>query len=428
MSQKILKGAVAQRLLKGAGSNLLGQICLATVQLVMVPVLISTWGAAGYGAWLMLTTIPTYILLSDFGMGNALVVELTRALSREDLVYARRVLQSAWLLMSALSVTILAVAIAALLLLPMGTKVGPFSAESYRWAILIVVIEALAGVQQAALRGVFYSTHRYATQSTVEGLSIFASGVLVALAALSGCGIVLAATATATVRIIIVLSYLIILRRQEPWSALGWSAADGPTLRRMMRPSLAAMMLTLSNALGVQGVLLAVGWALGPAAAGIYAAARMLTRIPLQFSGLLLRASLPELTRSQETSNHALTRRLVRLNIGLTLVGVIPGFVVLTGFGPNILRLISHGDLLGDRQLFAALSLAAGFAALWAALAQPLVALNRQHEFAYWSVLVYGLVFIQPLVLGRGLQFSAECALLGEIVVFLIVLRKTKLK
>ena len=107
------RGATARRLVKGFGANLLGKFWIAAVQLLLVPVLISAWGADGYGAWLMLTTIPLYILLTDFGMGNALAVELTRAIPRKDEPMARRALQSVWVFMCLISGVVLMIALAA---------------------------------------------------------------------------------------------------------------------------------------------------------------------------------------------------------------------------------------------------------------------------------------------------------------------------
>ncbi len=420
------QGDISRRLAKGFGANLLGKAGVAAVQLCLVPVLILSWGADGYGAWLMLTAVPTYILLTDFGMGNALAVDLTRALSRQDEAAARKALQSVWVFMCLISAIVLTVAVGAVLLWPGSAVVGAFPAMSYRIAIVLVVIESVAGLQQAVLRGVFHATHRYAMETFQQSLSIPVSGILVAIAALSGLGIIWAAASLVLVRSAMVVAYGVQLARLEPWSRLGWAAADRATFRRLMSPSLSALALSLSNALGVQGVLLTIGWTLGPAAAGLYGAARMLTRIPLQFSGLLVRASLPELTRSQEAGHAGLTRRLMRLNMRLTLATAVPAALALSVLGPGLLAWLSKGALIADHILFVLLGGAAAICAIWTTLAQPLVSLNRQGEFASFTMLCYALVALQPLVLGQTLVVAAGCALLAEVAVLLMVWRKSK--
>ena len=48
-----------QRLLSGSAVNLYGQLMIAAVQLLSVPILASIWGVTLYGEWIMLNTIPT---------------------------------------------------------------------------------------------------------------------------------------------------------------------------------------------------------------------------------------------------------------------------------------------------------------------------------------------------------------------------------
>ena len=39
------------------------------MQAISVPVLLSNWGINLYGEWLILSTIPTYLFATDFGIG-----------------------------------------------------------------------------------------------------------------------------------------------------------------------------------------------------------------------------------------------------------------------------------------------------------------------------------------------------------------------
>ena len=65
------------RLLRGVGANLLGKFWVVLSQTVTVPVMLTIWGAKGYGVWLMIWAVPSYVTLSDFGFGSA-------ASSRDD--------------------------------------------------------------------------------------------------------------------------------------------------------------------------------------------------------------------------------------------------------------------------------------------------------------------------------------------------------
>ena len=148
----------------------------------------------------------------------------------------------------------------------------------------------------------------------------------------------------------------------------------------------------------IDGVVLTIGWVFGPAAAAVFATTRMLTRIPMQFSGLLTRASLPELTRSQVAGDHVLTARLMKLNMGLSLGVMIPAALALFLIGPTVISAISHGEMAQSRIAFGLLGLAAAFCAVWTTLGTRLIAVNRQSEFAFLALGLYLACALMPYV------------------------------
>ena len=160
---------------------------------------------------------------------------------------------------------------------------------------------------------------------------------------------------------------------------LWWAFAKSSwaTIKILATPSLAALALTFSNAVIIQGMLLSVGALGGAAAAAVFGASRTISRVPLQLSGLVLRPSLPELTRSITDGNHELTRHLNRVNALVALAATIPFGLALVVFGPVLLSWLSRGELVSSNLVFALLAASAVFNALWAALATPLIAMNR---------------------------------------------------
>lgn len=69
ITTRILKGSIAQ------GFNLIARIA---EQLLLVPVFLSTWSTALYGEWLLISAVPVYFALSDFGFVSAGSNELAR--------------------------------------------------------------------------------------------------------------------------------------------------------------------------------------------------------------------------------------------------------------------------------------------------------------------------------------------------------------
>ena len=67
-----------RRIRRGFAANIAGNGVTVLGQLLTVPVLLSAWGTATYGEWLVLAAIPTYVALSDLSFsrvaGNSMVM------------------------------------------------------------------------------------------------------------------------------------------------------------------------------------------------------------------------------------------------------------------------------------------------------------------------------------------------------------------
>jgi O-antigen/teichoic acid export membrane protein len=236
-------------------------------------------------------------------------------------------------------------------------------------------------------------------------LNFLAGGLALLIVAWAGGEIVAAATAQVVLRVLLYLLYTTVLRRLEPWWHPGWRLGDRATIRRLLHPSMASFVLAAANSFGLQGIVLTLGWVFGPATAAIFATSRMLTRIPLQFSMMLTRASLPELTRAQSTGDTALTRRLMRLNSGLVMVVMGPAALLFALAGPWLLDKLSHGKMAASHLEFLLYGMSAAFCAVWTALGTRLIAINRQGAFAYLALGLYAAVALVPFI--PGMTYTA---------------------
>lgn len=200
---------------------------------------------------------------------------------------------------------------------------------------------------------------------------------------------------------------------------LGYKNSNWRTLQRLANPSFAALSLTLANAISLQGAVLALGVVTGPSSVAIFASCRSIARIPLQFSGLITRPSLPEFTRAQLSGDVRAIRRLNKLNILTALLITIPFSLLLGFFGPEILSYISQGKLTSPSILFVFLGCATVANSLWMAMATPLMAANRQSEFAY---IYMALSLIVPLSVLIGNQYSIFSISVAMVICELIAL------
>jgi O-antigen/teichoic acid export membrane protein len=416
---------IARRLMSGTAANLLGKGWALTVQLVSIPILTHAWGADGYGIWLMLITIPFYIGLSDFGMGTAAGVEITRRIALADHGGALDAFQSVWAPLTAIATVIAVVALGCggVVFFTASDMAGPFTGQQLAAAIIAMTLYACGVVQMSILNIVYRATHKYAFGTFLIDLLIPVEGIALLATAWFGGSIAEAAIAMLAARVLGWFAYSAVLHRHEPWARIGWRHASAPTIRALLHPSLAAFSLTLSNAIAIQGMILVLGWAAGPATVAVFGAARTLTRIPLQLANLVPRASIPELTRSQVAGNVNLTRRLLRINIASVLLLTLPFMVILIAIGPALLHLMSGARLIASPLLFALLAVAAALNVFWQAAASPLVAMNLQTRFAHWYLIASIAAVAVPLFPFPDRSIAASAAMmLSEAALTAIVL------
>src|SRR6266700_4560082 len=96
--------SIKRRILANFGAGTLGRVLGICVQVVSVPILLHHWGAGLYGEWILLTTIPMYLSMSDIGFGNVAGNEMTMLVvgGRQD--EALEVFQSVSLFITSISI------------------------------------------------------------------------------------------------------------------------------------------------------------------------------------------------------------------------------------------------------------------------------------------------------------------------------------
>ena len=100
---------VRSRLFRGVGANAYSQAVSFSIQFGSVPLLLSAWGAHTFGLWLVISAIPSYLALSDFGFSAAASNDMTLAAARGAYAEARAVFQSVLVLNGLVSLGVVAI-------------------------------------------------------------------------------------------------------------------------------------------------------------------------------------------------------------------------------------------------------------------------------------------------------------------------------
>ena len=334
-------------LARGVWVGYYNQLIQLGLQLLGVPILIGAWGAHDYGMWLILSAIPAYFVMSDFGMTTAATNDMLANATRGEIDKVVRVYQSLRLLVLMSCGTILAVA--ALLLALFGTQWLAFAAQATggraSLTMLLLVAYGLLTIANGLLDAGFRAADRFATGRLVLATNSLIESVLMFTAVLLGAGLFHAALILLLARVAGSIAGLFLLKLKVPWLAkVSWQL-DFTEIKRLSEPALASMAFPVANALIYQGSTIVIGAALSPAMVPIFSTARTLTRVALQILTVVSVASLQRFTIAYAARDEHKMDRLILLNLAIVLFVLLPAAGVAAVFGRWIIAIWTHGKV-----------------------------------------------------------------------------------
>ena len=107
---------VKKRIMTSLAANAFGQIITISSQLLLIPLFLKYWGVAKYGEWLILSSIPAYLILADLGIGAAAGNEMTIRAGAGDHQGAQQTFRGALLVSLATGLFVMVVCLIAVIL------------------------------------------------------------------------------------------------------------------------------------------------------------------------------------------------------------------------------------------------------------------------------------------------------------------------
>lgn len=376
--------SVRTRLVGALASTTFGYGITMVLQIATVPLLLSTWGPSLYGEWLLVSTIPGYLAVSDLGLGSAIGNDMAISTARGDRASAIEAFQSIGLAVAGLGALTLFVAVALATALPLGAWLDTRLIVGRDLTLLIALLLTQvwlgqqSGVLQAGLRCEGY----YVPGNVSWQLMRLAEFGALAATVLAGGGPVAAAASVLAPRLAYMGVTVFLLRLWVPWLPLGLGEARFGTIMRLLRPGLLFLAFPLAGALNIQTPLLITGMVLGPQAVVAFSTARTLTRALLQLSNVSAQTIWPEMSNAFGAEKTGTVQRLYRMAVAATIWVGVAGSVALALGGPFLYRIWTHRIITLDPVLLDVLLVAGLAHAIWLTASVVLTATNRHSGLA----------------------------------------------
>lgn len=370
--------------MRAVGATALYPAVSALIQLVSVPIFLRFWGATLYGEWLLLSTVPWYLSLSDMGFGSVAGNDMTMSVAAGDRDTAVRSFQSAWVMICAVSTAVAFGAAACVYLLPLRhwLKLTALAPGDFQGVLLLLIVYALGTLQTTLSASGFRCDGNYATSALL--LNVFR-----VVEALGSAVIVMLGARPITVAAFLALArwtgqfvMWAILRFKSPWIRWGWARAEFSSIRRMVQPAVAFMAFPIGNALSLQGMLVVIGVVLGPIAVAVFSTTRTLTRVGFMILETVRHSIWPELSIAFGAEDWQYARKLHAKACQAALFLCSAAVVFLALFGRRIYLVWTHGSLTFEPALFYTLLVVVIADSLWYASAAASLACNAHQKIA----------------------------------------------
>jgi O-antigen/teichoic acid export membrane protein len=420
--------SLRQRLVRGLGATSLQPMVTATIQIVSLPLLLHAWGAAKYGDWLILSAVPSWLALSDIGLGAASGSEMTMQVAAGDREGALRTFQSCWIFVTGISLAILAIVSGAVWWFPWFSwlKLSHVSGKEAAEIICVLAAYVVLSQQNGVIESGFRCDGHFAEGTFwISILRLFETACATTVALFGGSLLAVAFTYLIS-RAIGTIAYMSLLIRLSSWIHLGFQSASWTVLKRMVAPALGFVAFPIGYALSFQGFTILVGARLGPVAVVMFTTVRTLSRLCLQLVNILKYVTWPELSRAFGSGDLSLARKLHSYTWQASFaLSVLAGTTMWIG-GPVIYRVWIHHGVAFDAQCFHILLFAMIANCLWEMSSVISMSMNGHCSIALtYTVITSTSLGLASLLLVRfGIAGAGMAILVGDLCMAVIVVLK----
>jgi O-antigen/teichoic acid export membrane protein len=217
------------------------------------------------------------------------------------------------------------------------------------------------------------------------------------------------------------------IKRLCPWLQYGFKHTHIEHARRLFRPGIASMGLSLSSVFANQGVITVIGMTLGPTAVVLFSTMRTLTRSAFQIVNMINLAILPEMSLALGAGDKSLATQIHNYSCRLCLWLNIFAIVFLLIFGKYAYEIWTNHAIPFDTRLCAILMLTMLVNAMWCTSSVVLVATNNIIQMsAYYFISNIGVILL-AFIAGyfTNLYGIALSLILVEIVMIKVVVPRS---
>lgn len=401
----------------------------AIIRLVQVPLLLTALGVDDYGRWLVLSTLPSWLMLASFGFGSVAANDMTMLVASGDIKAANKIFSTTMTLVAGIGIVGSGLIACISPFIPLEAFLH-FPAERHNEIVMAVIFMSMAvflSFFTEVLLGQYRAAKKAHLSTFIMSLNpwLDLAGILIALQ--YSLRFDHLAMGMLVSKIVFHLVYHFFSWRAMPQIYFSFSLIEKSSFRYLFKKGAAFQAFPLGNALLFQGNLLVVQSMLGPAAVAIFGTARTLVRMVNQIMEIINQAVWPELSHLFGLGDLEKAARLHRGAVGISILLSVLGVIFLSVAGHALYSFWVGKSIELPHHLLLMFLLPIPFNSLWFTSCVVHMASNQYEGLAGRYLIAATLAAIACGILShfQGIEGAALSTLIVDLLLIPFVLKRS---
>jgi O-antigen/teichoic acid export membrane protein len=390
---------IKNRILQSIGAQSFGFLISIGIQILIIPIVLKYWGIEYYGEWLIISSVPSYIAMSDLGFGTATSTEIALLLANNQQEKANTLFNSSFYFILFIGILVLLILSILPFIFPLyetlSLKLIP--EDTFKIAYLLLSLYIFLLLVLTLPQGLYRSNGLYARGQYISNIFRVFEFISFIIVIIGGYKIILAATCYLIVRVLYTIFIFYDIHNHSKWLSVKRPNLDKTIIIPLLEPSLSFVAITIGQAILNQGIITVIGMRSNSANVVIYSTLRTLANFSKQLIGFINNAFWGELSKTYAAQSLSIFKSLLiklnQINISVTILCSI----FLYFFGEHIISIWTGSTLNFDTLFFYLFLIYILVENIWSSNWTMLMSINKQKEtvkpFLFCSILTVLLTY-----------------------------------
>jgi O-antigen/teichoic acid export membrane protein len=397
-----------------------GRGLMAFRQIVTVPILMKFWGVEYFGQWLVISAIPTFLAMSNLGLGSSAAVNIAMKIAADDKSAAAAILATAWTML----LIVIAIMLAGISMYLWYFGMSKESLPDSSTILFLLFCSIMVKMLSHPLTGWWNGNGLVSTSVNYWNVGVLGETIIAILVPILGGKALMLACATLAWAGIWTLFYFHKTRSQgcDLWRNDSFTP-NRTLMRNLLATGVGHQLSPLWQGLYFQGSIMLASQMFGPLGAAAWGSVRIFTRAGNQILELLSQSLAPEFQRGFGTGQLEVCRKWHSFGILASFGFSLIVSILLLWPGKVIFDLWTHGQFQIPVSFWAIMCLCLIPFSLWQLSAEVQRSANKPWFLNLWGIIAACASLItMKLSSAHGMVSLAFGALLFETMMALFVL------